>query len=113
MKLRFKGKNIEINAKVCNNFKKFIGLMFCRREKAKALLFEFKKSTQIRIHSCFVFFPFLALWLDKQNKIIDLKIVKPFNWNIFSGKSCQKVIEIPINKKYSRIVKILVEHRKV
>lgn len=81
------------------------GLMFCRREKAEALLFDKKN---IKIHSLFVFFPFLAVWLDDKNEIICKKIVRPFKLFVPSGKSSFKLLEIPMNRKYSKIVKLLV-----
>ena len=81
--------------------------MFRSREKAKTFLFEFKKPTKIKIHSLFVFFPFVAVWLDKNNKIVKLKTVKPFSLAISPTRSYSKIIEIPINKKYSKIVQLL------
>lgn len=108
MKIKVNKKVIEIkNPKLCNGFERFLGLMFTRRKKAKALLFDFKKPTKITIHSCFVFFPFIALWLDDKDKVIDLRIVKPFNLYVSPKKSFHKLIEIPINKEYSRIIKLL------
>jgi len=105
--LKFKNKKINLNVKKLSEFEKGIGLMFCRREKAKALLFEFKKSVRFNLHSLFVFFDFLVLWLDKNNKVLDLKIVKPWKFSISSVNSFYKIIEIPLNQKYSKIVKVL------
>ena len=105
--LNYKNKKFKIDLKVCNWFKRITGLMFTRREKARALLFDFKKPTKIAIHSCFVFFPFIAIWLDHKNKIIDLKIVQPFTFFICPRKPCFKLIEIPINRKYKKVAKLL------
>lgn len=105
--LRFKNKKIKLEAKFCNWFKRFFGLMFTRREKAEALLFDFKKPIKIAIHSCFVFFPFIAIWLDDKNKIVDLRIVKPFIVRTCSKKSFCKLIEIPINDKYREVVRFI------
>jgi len=107
IKLIFKKRKFEIVLKVCNEFEKFSGLMFKKRKKSQALLFEFKKPTKMKIHSLFVFFPFVAVWLDDKNKIIDLKIVKSFNFSVSPDKSFCKLIEIPINKKYKKIVELL------
>ncbi len=104
IKLTFKKQEFEIDLKVCNGFQKFSGLMFKKREKAQALLFEFKKPEKINIHSLFVFFPFLAIWLDDKNKILDLKIVKSFNFSVSPNKFFNKLIEIPFNRKYKKIV---------
>jgi uncharacterized membrane protein (UPF0127 family) len=103
--LNYKGKKFEVDLKVCSEFEKFSGLMFSRREKAKALLFEFKKPTKIRIHSLFVFFPFVAIWLDEKNNIIDVKIVKSFKFSFSPKKPFIRLIEIPLNKNYSEVVK--------
>ena len=107
VKLNFKGKKFELVLKVCNFFERFIGLMFSRREKAKALLFDFKKPSKIKIHSWFVFFPFVAVWLDDKNEVVDLKIVRTFNFGISPNKSFSKLIEIPVNKKYYPVVNLL------
>lgn len=102
-------KIIEIsNVKKLSSFGKVIGLMFCRRKNAKALLFEFKKQSKIKIHSLFVFFPFVAVWLDDKNKIVDRKIVKPFRFSVFPKKSFSKLIEIPIDERHMKIVDSLV-----
>jgi len=107
MRIKKKGKVIEIGkVKKVNGVGKAIGLMFCRREKANSLLFEFKKPTKMKIHSHFVFFPFLAIWLDEKDNIIDLKKIKPFKINIGIKKPFSKLVEVPINKKNKSIVEI-------
>jgi uncharacterized membrane protein (UPF0127 family) len=105
--LRYKTKKSWLEVKSCNWFKRFLGLMFIRQEKAEALLFDFKKPVKIAIHSCFVFFPFAVIWLDNKNKIVDLRIVKPFRLSVCSKKSFTKIIEIPVNKKYREVIKFL------
>ena len=114
MKINFNDKIIEISGvQECNGLMKIIGLMFVRREKAKALLFDFKKSVRTAIHSYFVFFPFVAIWLDKENKVIEIKTIKPFIPFIRSKKFFYKLVEIPINKKYKEIIKVVVDKRKI
>ena len=107
----YKREIFQLDARVCNWFEKFLGLMFCRREKAEALLFEFGNMTEIKIHSLFVFFPFVAVWLDDKNKIIDLKIVKPFTFSVSSSGHFTKLLEIPINKKFEEICNLLISRR--
>jgi uncharacterized membrane protein (UPF0127 family) len=80
--------------------------MFKNKEKAQALLFEFTKKGPA-IHSCFVLFPFYAIWLDKKDSILEIKRVEPFTPHIKPKKNYSKLIEIPINKKYKKIIKIL------
>jgi len=84
-----------------------IGLMFRRREKCPAMLFEFKEPNKMLIHSIFVFFKFGAVWLDDKNNIVDKKIVKPFRLSISSKKQFYKLLEIPLNKNYKKEINIL------
>jgi uncharacterized membrane protein (UPF0127 family) len=111
--ISYKGKKITLRLKVCRGLNEAIGLMFKRRENASALLFTFKNKVKMAIHSWFVFFPFVAIWLNKENKIIDIKIVKPFEFSISPSEKYFKLIEIPINKRYSKIINILVDTRKI
>ncbi len=94
-------KKITIPVTLCRNKAK--GLMFSRRENAEALLFEFSSPGFWSIHSFFVFYPFLALWL-KGNRVIDYKIVRPFSFSVRPRDSFLRLIEIPINEKYKKIV---------
>jgi uncharacterized membrane protein (UPF0127 family) len=106
------GKNkIKVIAKDCNLLEKFIGLMFSKKEKAKTLLFSFKTEQKITIHSFFVFYPFIAVWLGKKNNVVDIKIVKPFEPCIFPRKPAFRLVEIPINKKNKKIAKLLISRR--
>ena len=100
----YRGKRIFLNVKKCNFLQKIIGLMFKRKNKAKALLFELKKP--IAIHSCFVFFPFIAIWL-KDNKIVDIRKISPFTLHIKPKKYFNKIIEIPINNNYKKVLEKL------
>ena len=102
--INYKKKRIKIIAGDCNFWRKFSGLMFSRREKAGILLFDFDRKQNIAIHSFFVFYPFVAVWLDKKNKIVDLKVVKPFVPCVSPKKSCFKLVEIPINEKNKKFV---------
>ncbi len=105
--LKYKKERVNVDLKVCNCFERFLGLMFAKKEKAKALLFDFKKSVKIPIHSFFVFFPFIAIWLDGKNKIIGLKIIKPFRFCVCPKNFFSKLIEIPVNRRYNNVVTVL------
>ena len=83
------------------------GLMFARKKNAKILLFDLGKKCREPINSFFVFFPFIAVWLDGKN-VIDVKIVKPFLPFVRPKKSFDKLIEIPLNGKYSKELNFLV-----
>jgi len=113
LKLNFKNKNISLEVKKLNWFGRISGLMFTRRKKAEALLFDFIKPVKIAIHSFFVFFPFYAIWLDNKNKIIEIKKVSPWRPFILPSRKYIKLVEIPINEKYSEIINSLSRVRKV
>ncbi|MDO8528277.1 MAG: DUF192 domain-containing protein [Nanoarchaeota archaeon] len=113
MRIKIGGKFFNIkNLKTCNELEKFIGLMFSSRENAKALLFKFEKPKRLAIHSFFVFYPFLAIWLGEKDKIVKMSIVKPFTLSIKPKKSFTKLIEIPLSKKYEKVTKNIY-HRRV
>ena len=101
--INYKKKEIKIIVEDCNAFRKFSGLMFSRKEKTNILLFNFKKKQKIAIHSFFVFYPFIAVWLDEKNNVVDLKIVKPFNLCVSPKESGFKLVEVPINGKNKKI----------
>ena len=111
--LRYKGKKIFLNVRKCGYFEEAFGLMFKKKENVEALLFDFAGRKRLALHSFFVFFPFLVLWLDDKNKIMEMRIVKPFSFNIISKKTFSKIIEIPINGKYRKIIQKLVGKRKI
>lgn len=79
---------------------KFRGLMFRNVKNSPRLLFN----GRFAIHSYFVFFPFLTLWLDSENNVVDYKIVKPFKTYVNSSKKFSKILEIPLNKGNKNIV---------
>lgn len=105
MEIKYRGEKIKISVKKLSLFEKAIGLMFSSRKKAKALLFEFENQTKISFTSLFVFFPFLIIWLDEKNNVLDFKKIKPFIFNIPSREKYKKVIEIPFNNNYEEIIR--------
>ena len=84
-----------------------------KKKTTENLLFECNEKTRLRIHSYFVFFDFLAIWLDKENKVLEWKIVKSFTSNVKPKRSFFKLIEIPFNKKNEEIIKSFVGKRKI
>lgn len=112
MIINFKNKKIETPVKKASELGKIIGLMF-KKETTENLLFEFNEKTNLRIHSYFVFFDFLAIWLDKENRVLEWKIIKSFTLNTKPKKSFFKLIEIPLNKKNEEIAKFFVGKRKI
>lgn len=101
---KYKNKKFKIPVKKLSWFGKGAGLMFSSRKKAKALLFEFQKSTKISFTSMFVFFPFLIIWLDDKNNVLDFRKIGHFIFHIPSRKPCRKVLEIPSNDNYEAII---------
>lgn len=110
MKLLIKHKNKKIKLEVhkCNFLEKIIGLMFSRRENARALLFEFKKPTRMTIHSLFVFFPFFAIWLDSRGKVVEIQKIPSWRLSVKPNRDFTRLIEIPISRRYSKILKKLI-----
>lgn len=95
----YKGKKISIPAKKTNFITKGTGLTFKTRNTPN-LLFEFGKDVtwQGNLTSLFVFFPFLALWLDSKNRVIDHKVINPFLLTIKQKKRFRRILELPINE---------------
>tara|TARA_Y100000296_G_scaffold84834_1_gene119220 strand:- start:7619 stop:7957 length:339 start_codon:yes stop_codon:yes gene_type:complete len=112
MKITYNKKKINIPVKKVSKLRKITGLMF-RKRITNNLLFLFNKSSNMNIHSYFVFFNFLAIWTDNKNNVIDKKIVKPFTLSVKPKKSFHKLIEIPINEKNEKIIHFFVGGRKI
>ena len=80
-----------------------LGLMF-RTRWTDNLLFDFKKKGNWAISSFFVFFPFLAVWLDEKNKVLEYKIVKPFTFSVWPRNKFARLVEIPFNDKNKSLI---------
>jgi len=81
---------------------KYLGLMF-RTDKTNPIEFDFDKPVLMPIHSCFVFFPFKAIWhLEDGTK--EERIIFPFEFNVKPSKKFTKLVEIPLVSfcKYDR-----------
>lgn len=107
----YKRREICVDVNRCEGARKGIGLMFKSRN-TKALLFGSKKPFQKAIHSYFVFFPFVAVWLDEKNNVVEIKIVRPFTFMCKPKKTFTKLVEIPLNPKYNKEVQLLVGNQK-
>jgi len=101
IRVGFKGKKFNIKARELSLPGQFIGLMFKSRE-TDSLLFNI--GGRWGIHSFFVFFPFLALWLDEKNNVVEYKIVRPFTSYVQPKDKFAKLVEIPINEKNKSII---------
>lgn len=103
IKIRFKGRIIKLNVKKLSSLGMARGFMFKGRSCENLL---FNRKGRWAIHSLFVFFRFLALWLDNKNNVIEWKIAKPFSFCIKPKRKFAKLIEIPENKANNAIIKI-------
>ncbi len=112
MEISYKKRKLKIPVKKVSFVGKVTGLMF-RTRNTKNLLFEFKKEVSYPFHSIYVFFPFLIIWLDEKNSVVDFRISNPFMIRIKSKKPYTKVIEVPLNSKNSKIVDFFVGKRKI
>ncbi len=97
-------KKVEVEAFDCRGFMQGIGLMFSRRERAKNLIFRLPIEGRLAIHSFFVFYDFVAVWLDVDGKVLETKTVKPFSLYVCPEKNFSSLVEIPINKKNLEIL---------
>jgi uncharacterized membrane protein (UPF0127 family) len=105
--LTFKGKKFPLVLNVVPMSLIGLGLMFKRKTNAKVLLFEFKKDVKMKIHSFFVWFPFVAIWLDSRGKIIEIKKVKSWNIGICPPRKYKSLIEIPISSTYDEVLSFI------
>jgi len=85
------------------------GLTFRRKKKARALLFEFDKPVNLKLHSLFVGFSFFAVWLDKDDKVIQKKVVRPWRLSVGPKRAFTKLVEVPINHFYRREIEHLLK----
>lgn len=112
MIIHYDNKKISVTVRKVSSLGEVTGLMF-RKKKTENLFFSFDKKTSIKIHSFFVFFNFLAIWLDTKNKVIDFKIIKPFTIAVKPKEPFRKLIELPINTKNRETLHFFVDKGKV
>jgi len=108
MEIHFGRKKLNVEVRKLGFFGKIRGLMF-RSNGSESLLFGEAGA----IHSLFVFFPFLAVWLDGENRVVASEVVKPFTMRVLPKKRSTKLVEIPINERNREIVEFLVGGKKV
>jgi len=106
--LTYKGQKVELELKVVPKILHWLGLMFSFKNIAKPRLFEFGKESDIAIHSWFVFYDFVAIWLDEAGKIIETRKVRPFTSSVCPRQKFKKLIEIPINSDYDEVCRLVV-----
>ena len=112
MIIKYKNKKIDVRVKRVSSFGKFIGLMF-KSKNTENLLFDLENDVKMAIHSYFVFFPFLAVWVNDKNEVQEWKVVEPFISIIKPKKSFRKLVEIPFNSANIGIIDFFVGKGKV
>ena len=108
--VRYKSKIKSLVVKETGFFTRGTGLMFKSRSTSN-LLFSFDRPVRLAITSYFVFFPFLALWLDKSNNVVHREIVKPWKLALKPKKEFYSLVEVPINAKNRHIIELFVGKR--
>lgn len=103
MKIYLNKKSLDIKSKTVTSFGKFSGLMF-RTKQTQNLLFHFNKGELPAIHSFFVFFTFLAVWLDEKNNVLSWNLVRPFTPFLCPKNHPTKLLELPLNRENSKIL---------
>ena len=111
MQVKIGRRNINIRARRLSKIGMIKGLMFCPTN-TETLLFDFGHDARHAIHSYFVFFTFLAVWLDEKNNVVDKFKVRPFTTLRMPNVKCRKLIEIPCNDNNEKIIEFFVEKRK-
>ena len=107
----YKGGAFKIlNVKKTSFFTQFIGLMFSRR-RTPIRLFSYSSDRRVPIHSWFVFYNFLIVWLDHRNRVIEWRVVKPFTSCVLPKKKCCAFLEIPLDDKYNGEIKFVVGNK--
>jgi len=101
----YKGRKFSFDCRECGFWS--FGLMF-RTRKTKPCLFEFGKLSNFKISSLFVYFPFVAIWLDSDGKVMEIKKIEPFTFFSFPKKSYRTLVEIPVNEGNLKIIDSLV-----
>jgi len=96
-----KNKIMANEFRLCKNFIcKLVGLMFSKKKKDFALIFEFKKDKRVSLHTFFVFYPIDIVFLNEKKEVIEIKEnMKPFSF-YFPKNKASYIIEFQ-----TRIVK--------
>ncbi|MBW2970946.1 DUF192 domain-containing protein [Candidatus Woesearchaeota archaeon] len=90
-------KVLASNSKICTStFSKALGLMFSKKIKDRGFVFVFNREQRIMLHMVFVFFPIDILFLDSNNRVVDIKQnARPFQLRIAPRAKASYVIELP------------------
>ncbi|MBX4211972.1 DUF192 domain-containing protein [Candidatus Pacearchaeota archaeon] len=111
MRIYNEAGSCDLDAKRLSFLGKATGLMF-KSSSTQNLLFEFNGYVRASITSWFVFFPFMAIWLDDKNRILEWKVVDPFVLRILPKEKFRKLVEVPLHERNRKILDFVVGKRK-
>lgn len=100
-------KRLKTSVVCVGSLRSGIGLMF-RSLNTENLLFSFNKPCRVALTSWFVFFPFVAVWLDSRRNVIESKIIYPFTLSVSPRYASSYLVELPLNRRNSAITRFLV-----
>lgn len=93
------GETLARNVVRCDSFvRRWRGLMFRgRREVDDGQVYLFVEGCEsvarATIHMLFVFFPIAVLWLDREQRVVDRALARPFRPYYAPGKPAQYYVE--------------------
>lgn len=90
------GKTLAHSARNITSFVgQAFGLMFRRPLNDEGWVFMFRKQSRWHITNLFVFQTITVLWLDKDWRVLQTRVVKPFTPHVSGAVGTQHVIELP------------------
>jgi uncharacterized membrane protein (UPF0127 family) len=107
LKICFRGKEIEVPVREVQGFGSVRGLMFRSLSRAGPLAFRFGRPARMAIHSLFVRFWFVAIWLDSEGRVMEWRLVRPWLLTVKPRKKYWTLVEVPLSKKYAFVVDFL------
>lgn len=105
--IRFRGRRFRVACEPVGFFRRGLGLMFRTRETSN-LLFIFDRPSKVAITSWFVFFPFVAVWLDSHYQVTEARLILPFTLSVSPRVPSRYLLELPMRSRNSRITGFLV-----
>lgn len=107
LRIKHKGRSLAVSYDEVGFFRRGTGLMF-RSQGTSNLLFRFAQPCRVAITSWFVFFPFVAVWLDSKHNVIETRVVKPFILSFKPRSPARYLLELPLNRRNLKITRFLV-----
>ena len=107
MEISFRGKNLDIPVLEVTGFGRVRGLMLRSLRSAGPLAFVFRRPVRMAIHSLFVRFWFVAIWLDERGEVMEWRVVRPWRLSVRPRRKYWTLVEVPLSKKYAFVVDFL------